>query len=152
MPKAQSTLQDTSDFTWPEEHRPTIKHNDYQLDQDLPVIDLAGLQDETHESRLKVAKEIVAACSEWGFFHLINHGIPVEELDEVQEQASCFFELPLDLKQRTSISEDGAPICMAMASKEAQLTNLQVALGMKAFGVLGHPACHPILASMPNGH
>ena len=109
MLKAQSTLQDMSDFIWPEEQRPTIEHNDYQLDQDLPVIDMAGLQDETHESRLKVAKEIVTACSEWGFFHLINHGIPVEELDEVQEQASRFFELPLDLKQRTSISKDGAP-------------------------------------------
>lgn len=107
-PAAQSSLQtllsqgsqDLADFVWPEADRPTIPHNDYRRARELPVIDLAGLRDVTPESRLKVAKRIAAACSEWGFFQLINHDIPVTDLDNVQEQARHFFEQPMELKQR----------------------------------------------------
>ena len=47
-PAAQQRLsqssQDLADFEWPEEERPTIPHNDYRRDRDLPVVDLSGLQ------------------------------------------------------------------------------------------------------------
>lgn len=106
-PAAQSSLQsvlsqgsqDLADFVWPEEERPTIPHNDYRRDRELPVIDLSGLQDGTAETKLRLARRIAAACSEWGFFQLINHGIPVAELDEVQSLTRGFFELPMEHKQ-----------------------------------------------------
>lgn len=75
-PAAQSSLQsllsqgsqDLADFVWPEDERPTIPHNDYRRDRELPVIDLSGLQDGSDETKMKLAKRIAAAGSEWGFF------------------------------------------------------------------------------------
>jgi len=112
-PAAQSSLQsllsqgsqDLADFVWPEDERPTIPHNDYRRDRELPVIDMGVLQDGTQESKLRVAKRIAAACSDWGFFQLINHGMPVADLDRVQEQSRRFFEQPLELKQRAQSLE-----------------------------------------------
>ncbi|XP_024371460.1 gibberellin 20 oxidase 1-D [Physcomitrium patens] len=112
-PAAQSSLQsllsqssqDLADFVWPEEERPTIPHNDYRRDRELPVIDLSGLQGGSEATKLRLAKRIAAACSEWGFFQLINHGIPVAELDEVQMQTRRFFELPMEHKQRAMTLE-----------------------------------------------
>lgn len=92
--------QDLADFEWPEEDRPTIPHNDYRRARELPVIDLSPLQDGKRETKLKVANRVAAACSEWGFFQFVNHGVPVADLDAVQEQARSFFEQPLELKQR----------------------------------------------------
>ena len=109
-PAAQSSLQrllsqgsqDLADFVWPEEERPTIPHNDYRRDRELPVIDLAGLRDGTPETRLRLATRIAAACAEWGFFQLVNHGVPTAELDDVQARVRRFFELPMEDKQCAS--------------------------------------------------
>lgn len=105
-PAAQQSLltqssQDLADFVWPEEDRPTIPHNDYRRDRELPVIDLAPLRnDVSPATKLILARRIATACSDWGFFQLINHNIPLAHLDAVQTQTRGFFEQPLELKQR----------------------------------------------------
>lgn len=112
-PTAQSSLQsllsqgsqDLADFVWPEEDRPTIPHNDYRRDRELPVIDLSCLHDGNPETKLRVATRIATACTDWGFFQLVNHGIPISDLDAVQEQSRRFFEQPLELKQRAQTLE-----------------------------------------------
>ncbi|KAL8103268.1 hypothetical protein AgCh_027718 [Apium graveolens] len=58
----------------------------------IPVIDMLNFDDPN------VANHIADAAEEWGFFQIINHGIPLEVLDNTMEATRRFFELPLDEK------------------------------------------------------
>jgi gibberellin 2-oxidase len=59
--------------------------------EELPLIDLERLNDE-HE-REECMKEISEAASEWGFFQVINHGIPKEILENmISEQKKLFYQ------------------------------------------------------------
>jgi len=59
----------------------------------IPVIDINELQ---HPDTLA---ELDAACREWGFFQVVNHGIPREVIAKTFEQAFAFFALPPDQKR-----------------------------------------------------
>ncbi|KAK8595984.1 hypothetical protein V6N13_000650 [Hibiscus sabdariffa] len=54
----------------------------------IPVIDVSNWDDP------KVKESICEAAAEWGFFQIINHGVPLEVLDAVRESAHRFFGLP----------------------------------------------------------
>lgn len=66
----------------------------------VPVIDINRLQDPETLSQLD------HACREWGFFQVINHGIPRQEIDRIFEQAHAFFALPLETKRKISRTRD----------------------------------------------
>ncbi|EOA35489.1 hypothetical protein CARUB_v10020698mg [Capsella rubella] len=54
----------------------------------IPVIDFSKLNGEERE---KTLSEIAKACEEWGFFQLVNHGIPLELLNKVKKLSSeCY--------------------------------------------------------------
>ncbi|KAA8549423.1 hypothetical protein F0562_001104 [Nyssa sinensis] len=55
----------------------------------LPVIDLQCID---HDKLGEV-------CKDWGMFRLVNHGIPVTLLNELQDQAKKLFSLTFDSKQ-----------------------------------------------------
>ncbi|GMH26567.1 hypothetical protein Nepgr_028410 [Nepenthes gracilis] len=64
----------------------------------IPVIDLQGIDgDETR--RRKVIEEVERSCEEWGFFQVLNHGIPSTVLDEVIHGVRRFFEQDVGLKK-----------------------------------------------------
>ncbi|XP_073115857.1 protein DMR6-LIKE OXYGENASE 2 isoform X5 [Elaeis guineensis] len=44
--------------------------------------------------------EVEAACREWGFFQVINHGVPSELLDNIMAAAKGFFALPMEEKRQ----------------------------------------------------
>ncbi|MBA0751839.1 hypothetical protein Gogos_000736 [Gossypium gossypioides] len=54
----------------------------------IPVIDFSKLNG---EDRAKTMAQIANACQEWGFFQLVNHGIPVELLERVKKVSSEFY-------------------------------------------------------------
>lgn len=60
---------------------------------DLPIIDLK-------EERSKASKLIVKACEEYGFFRVINHGVPDEVISQMEEEGLRFFEKPDSDKQK----------------------------------------------------
>ena len=94
-------------FVWPTQQRPTISHDDF-TSLEIPTIDLAQLLHEEatnstsakdwKEVRKQIVRQVRDACRDWGFFHVVNHGVPVELLDRVQKQARRFFSLPKEEK------------------------------------------------------
>lgn len=61
---------------------------------EIPVIDLAN----PDESLL--LEQLYEACSTWGFFQLINHGIPAELLSSFQRAMAAYFAMPYETKVR----------------------------------------------------
>ena len=56
-----------------------------------PIIDLSRPESE-------VTAQIAQACSTWGFFQVINHGVPWDLVDEFKSESQRFFDLPRNEK------------------------------------------------------
>ncbi|KAK8549577.1 hypothetical protein V6N13_073365 [Hibiscus sabdariffa] len=54
----------------------------------IPVIDMSKLDHDDEQTKLHFA------CKDWGFFQLINHGIPDELIEQMKADAREFFHLP----------------------------------------------------------
>ncbi|KAL3651092.1 Gibberellin 2-beta-dioxygenase 1 [Castilleja foliolosa] len=57
----------------------------------VPLIDL---------SRPDPKTQLVRACEEFGFFKVINHGVPIEIIQELESIAIKFFSLPMSDKEK----------------------------------------------------
>ncbi|EEF28081.1 gibberellin 2-oxidase, putative, partial [Ricinus communis] len=57
----------------------------------IPTIDLAK-PDSKHL--------LVKACEEFGFFKVVNHGVPMEFISKLESKAVKFFSLPLSEKEK----------------------------------------------------
>lgn len=73
----------------------------------IPVIDIQPLGGRTrpHDETITA---IGAACREYGFFHMIGHGIPADLIERVWRETKRFFALPLDAKRVVSRSKENA--------------------------------------------
>ncbi|PIN23790.1 Iron/ascorbate family oxidoreductase [Handroanthus impetiginosus] len=92
-PKVISGIQFSSlpsSYIRPESERPNLCE---VLDCDnVPVINLAC------EDRSLIIKQIGDACREYGFFQVINHGVPKEIVAKLLGVAHEFFSLPVEKK------------------------------------------------------
>ncbi|KAK1301123.1 1-aminocyclopropane-1-carboxylate oxidase [Acorus calamus] len=53
----------------------------------IPVIDFSKLDGDS-KTKAEALAEIANGCEEWGFFQLVNHGIPLELLEQVKKVCS----------------------------------------------------------------
>ncbi|XP_078162587.1 S-norcoclaurine synthase 1-like [Carex rostrata] len=68
--------------------------------EDIPVIDMSRLMDEM--SREEEASKLKHACQEWGFFQLVNHGVPEKVIEEMKDNIKGFFGLPLEQREEVA--------------------------------------------------
>jgi gibberellin 20-oxidase len=81
------------EFVLQDSDQPLPTQNLFSSSDALPTIDLycAG-----------AAEQLAAACRDWGFFQIQNHGIPLELLNRLRAHSHSFFELPLEQKERAA--------------------------------------------------
>ncbi|KAK4284655.1 hypothetical protein QN277_001456 [Acacia crassicarpa] len=85
--------------------------------QGIPVIDLSPihqhLQNDTTVSDPSaieaVVKEVGRACKEWGFFQVINHGVPLNLKNGVEDVSRRFFSQSLEEKKKVARDQTSVP-------------------------------------------
>ena len=65
----------------------------------IPIIDFSGVREGAPGALARVADQIHAACIDYGFFYLANHGIPEDAIRGAVDAAASFFALPVSEKQ-----------------------------------------------------
>ncbi|VAH41182.1 hypothetical protein VPH35_026270 [Triticum aestivum] len=69
-----------------------------ELSDEVPVIDISKLL--SAESAEAETAKLRFACAEWGFFQVVNHGIPIEVIMGIKQDIQNFFQLPLEVKNK----------------------------------------------------
>ncbi|RZC77098.1 hypothetical protein C5167_001223 [Papaver somniferum] len=77
------------------------------LDLKLPIIDFNKLQGSERPQVLKSLKE---ACENYGFFQVINHGIPHDILRDIISVTQQFFDLPFEEKSKYMSADMREPV------------------------------------------
>ncbi|GJN09395.1 hypothetical protein PR202_ga27398 [Eleusine coracana subsp. coracana] len=63
---------------------------------EIPIIDFQRLLMDSHEESARLH----GACQEWGFFQLINHGIPHDVVEGMKAGVEGFFQQPAETKKQ----------------------------------------------------
>ena len=66
----------------------------FQPENSIPIIDVSNWDDP------KVVNSICDAASKWGFFQIVNHGVPLEVLENLKNAAHSFFQLPSEERKK----------------------------------------------------
>ncbi|KAL0283678.1 UNVERIFIED_CONTAM: putative 2-oxoglutarate-dependent dioxygenase ANS [Sesamum radiatum] len=69
----------------------------------VPVIDL-------NDKQSSLIKKISDACQEYGFFHIINHGVPEELCRRMMAAVSDFFKLPPEERSHLFTDDKTKPL------------------------------------------
>ncbi|MCL7046146.1 hypothetical protein MKW94_025744 [Papaver nudicaule] len=85
----------------------------------IPTIDLGGKNLYHAEHRKLIIDQVRDASENWGFFQVVNHGVPINVMDEIIEQVRVFHEQPCEAKAMYYDSDYGK-------SKSAYLSNFDL--------------------------
>ncbi|RHN54970.1 putative oxidoreductase [Medicago truncatula] len=97
-----SPLSLTQDFILPKHKRPRLSEVTF-LDS-IPIIDLSHYDDK-NPSSMEVVHKISKACEEFGFFQIVNHGVPNKVCTKMMKAISSLFELPPEEREHLSSTD-----------------------------------------------
>ncbi|EXC16424.1 1-aminocyclopropane-1-carboxylate oxidase-1-like protein [Morus notabilis] len=95
-------------FCHPPETLSDLKPSSADRYVSIPVVDLSG-SDSDHR-RAAVVEQVSRAARDFGFFQVVNHGIPLETLDRTIEALKAFHELPPEIRSRFYRREMGTGV------------------------------------------
>ncbi|CAN1151768.1 1-aminocyclopropane-1-carboxylate oxidase homolog 1 [Linum perenne] len=77
----------------------------------FPIIDLSMVHDpvkrkETVDQRRQIVEEIRDASESWGFFQIVNHGVPEKIQEEMMARSHEFFEQDVEEKKKYYMGAD----------------------------------------------
>ncbi|KAF3441477.1 hypothetical protein FNV43_RR15391 [Rhamnella rubrinervis] len=78
---------------------------------DVPVIDLSLINSPPHRSKL--VQQVKEAAKTWGFFQVINHGIPISVIDDTIAAIKDFHSQPYEVKSKYYNREEGRGVMYA---------------------------------------
>ncbi|CAK7329799.1 unnamed protein product [Dovyalis caffra] len=96
------------------EHRP-------ELDQiikaeEIPLIDLSIISSpSTNVDPSGLVKEIGNACKNWGFFQVINHGVPLYKRQKLENVSRNFFGQSIEEKMKVRRDENRVWVIMTLS-------------------------------------
>ncbi|XP_052198452.1 jasmonate-induced oxygenase 1-like isoform X2 [Diospyros lotus] len=94
----QPTIPDR--YVKPPLERPRpVTNSDLLGDVNIPLIDLGGMFGDDEDAKRSIIKQVCAACRDWGFFQVVNHGVRPQLMDRAREVWRQFFHLPMEMKQ-----------------------------------------------------
>lgn len=103
------------------------------LCQNIPLIDLSA-----DKSQSQTIEKILAACEEFGFFQVINHGVSEDLIDDAMKVVNDFYNMP---------DEDKAKVYSTDPSKDCRLFTSSYSYAKEELHFwrdnLRHP-CHPL--------
>ncbi|KAL7119343.1 hypothetical protein ACP275_02G057200 [Erythranthe tilingii] len=76
----------------------------------IPIVDFSALTSSDPDRRSKSIHSLSKACQEWGFFIVVNHGIPEELMNATFTTAREFFSLPDEEKKKYEAKSASDPI------------------------------------------
>lgn len=71
----------------------------------LPLIDMAGVREGDEAATLRAGEAIRKACSETGFFYIVNHGVTQSVIDTAMAAAKTFFAYPAEVKRQVAVNK-----------------------------------------------
>ncbi|KAK7411440.1 hypothetical protein VNO78_02873 [Psophocarpus tetragonolobus] len=75
-------------------------------DASIPTIDLSPFFKGDEDGKKKAMEVIIKAFSEYGFFQIVNHGVPLDLMKKAIEQSKVFFNFSDEEKKKSSPSPD----------------------------------------------
>lgn len=98
-------------FVHPPQTLSDLKSSSSKTATTIPLIDLSNVSSETH--RPNIVQQVKQAAKTWGFFQLINHGVPVSDLDQTLNAIEAFHNLPHETKARYYKRDEGQGVMFA---------------------------------------
>ncbi|XP_075111271.1 flavanone 3-dioxygenase 3-like isoform X2 [Nicotiana tabacum] len=103
-------------YMMPPSQRPSLKSEF----ANVPMVDLAGMNDDNPLQRSIIIQDIANACRRNGFFHVINHGISQAILDGALSAAFGFFDLATEDKEKIMSNDVYKPVRYGTSLKDGE--------------------------------